>query len=752
MQTADSKPRESTAPTAKPLRRRTILLASFAIPILACEYVILQGMQPGTVGYWYVTLCFPIFPLIATYGSLRTVSVLAGRERRAWSLIALGCFCMAAAEAFWGYLEFTVAGATPMTVWATAGYVFPPIFLVLGISLYQDRPKVSGASFVQAGNLGIVFSSVVFAYLLLVYKLLPSADGGSQVAILKTLQGAIIMAATVTGLTLGSLHFTGQKRTVMGLILVGMVCVNIEYFSFIYRLVNDLYAWENPYSVLYLVASAGWYIAASEQQHMAPEVRDLEEAAALEARAKQSETLLPALAVAGIFVVGLLYGDGISQEVIPYLSGTALVLVGSLGVRNWWAQRVETRLNEQLREQADFLVQARDAAEASDVAKSRFLSWVSHETRTPLSGILGFSELLEERHFGELNEDQAGFVRSIRESGDHLLELIDDLLDMTKITMGSIELFEEDVSPSEVVLEVVQNVEQGSREKGISIVNEVGSEAPTLRVDRRRLRQCLYNLLSNALKFTSAGRSVGIRWRTEREGWLCIEIWDEGIGIAAKDLEPIFDDFYQVDRKRDEALGGSGIGLALTRRLAKLHEGEVRVESELGRGSSFFLVMPLAREQAEPEASRVVQASPLEEFDHHAFDPEARVLVVDDDPANLAVIQRLLEVRGIQPVVARNGREAVALASSERPKLVLMDIHMTDGDGFDALAQIRANENSAAIPVVAMTASASESDQERYLEAGFDALLSKPVDSAKLDGQLRAFVGRPRASRDLAAS
>jgi CheY-like chemotaxis protein len=126
--------------------------------------------------------------------------------------------------------------------------------------------------------------------------------------------------------------------------------------------------------------------------------------------------------------------------------------------------------------------------------------------------------------------------------------------------------------------------------------------------------------------------------------------------------------------------------------------------------------------------------------------------VVDDDPANLAVIQRLLEVRGIEPVVARNGREAVALVSSERPKLVLMDIHMPDGDGFDALAQIRANESSAAIPVVAMTASASESDQARYLEAGFDALLSKPVDSSKLDGQLRAFVGRPRTSRDLAAS
>jgi signal transduction histidine kinase/ActR/RegA family two-component response regulator len=404
------------------------------------------------------------------------------------------------------------------------------------------------------------------------------------------------------------------------------------------------------------------------------------------------------------------------------------------------AEEALTERGEHLRNANEELKMARDAAQASDRAKSRFLSQVSHETRTPLSGILGFTELLEGRHFGELNERQATFLQHIRESGQHLLELINDLLDVTRLDTRAVDLALEEVSPAEVVLEVVRNVELPIREKGISIVNEVGADAPTLRVDRRRFRQSLYNLLSNALKFTPAGGGVGLRWRVEPGDWLCIEVWDQGIGIAAEELESIFDEFHQVDRKRDEALGGSGLGLALTRRLAELHGGQVRVESELGRGSSFFLVMPLASQQLALEAGPAPQQRHSETPDWHALAPAARVLVVDDNPLNLAVIQGLLEVRGIDPIVARSGQEAVAVVSRERPQLVLMDIQMPDCNGFEALAQIRAQESLAAIPIVAMTASASESDRSRYLAAGFNAFLPKPIDSVELDDQLERFL------------
>ncbi len=439
--------------------------------------------------------------------------------------------------------------------------------------------------------------------------------------------------------------------------------------------------------------------------------------------------------------------DPVAQ--ILYVAG--VLITGGVGVLFSWQRRkqllerfradeVMIERDEHLQEANEQLRMARDAAQASDMAKSRFLSQVSHETRTPLSGILGFTELLELRHFGEINERQADFVRQIRESGDHMLELINDLLDVTRLDTDSVELTLEDVSPAEVVLEVVDNVERGSPEKEISIVNEVGADAPTLTVDRRRFRQSLYNLLSNALKFTPAGCAVGLRWRIEPGGWLCIEVWDQGLGIAAEELESIFDEFHQVDHKRDEGLGGTGIGLALTRRLAELHGGQVRVESELGRGSSFFLVMPLASQQPDSGAARVSPKRRSKTPDWRTLDAGVRVLVVDDNPANVAVIQGLLEVRGIAPIVTRRGQEAVALVSRERPQLVLMDIHMPDCNGFDALAQIRAQESLAGIPIVAMTASASEPEQRRYLEAGFDAFLSKPIDSAELDELLKRFV------------
>ena len=429
-------------------------------------------------------------------------------------------------------------------------------------------------------------------------------------------------------------------------------------------------------------------------------------------------------------------------------SGVVLGIVGAISswqrrtmlLARFQAESALTERSEHLREATQQLEIARDAAQASDAAKSRFLSQVSHETRTPLSGILGFAELLEGRYFGDLNERQANYVRQIRESGEHLLALINDVLDVTRLDTASVDLALEDVSPAEVALEVIHNVELGSRETGITIVNELGPDAPTLRVDRRRFRQILYNLLANAVKFTRNGGDVGVRWRVEPGRWLRIEVWDRGVGIAADELESIFDEFHQVARKRDEELGGSGLGLALTRRLAELHGGRVYAESQPGRGSSFFLMMPLVSQPQSSEAACAPPDGHSKMRDGRAIAPDASVLVVDDNPANVAVIQGLLEVRGIDPIIARSGLEAVALVSRERPQLVFMDIHMPGCDGFEALAQIRAQESLTAIPVVAMTASASTSDQIRYLDAGFAAFLSKPIDSGELDRHLERFV------------
>jgi len=737
---------------SNPLLRRTMILGGFAIAILICQYFITREYPWGTLGYWYVTFCFPALPLLAAIRAFWAARSLKGRERAAWLAIAFGFLCMSSAEAFWALLEVFSVSESPLTVLATAGYAVSMICLLGGMLLYQDKSEISGIPLVQAGNLGIVFSSTLFAYLLVVYQWLPNGDDEPELAILKTFQGAVIMATTVTGLALATLHFKGQKRAIVGLLLIGMFCIVVEYFSYLYFLINDLDAWANPFSILYLLASTVWYLAASEQQYVAPGRLGAQESVEQEKRARQIETLLAPLAVAVTAAIWFAYGPGVDREILPISAGTLTVLVGSLALRNWWAQRVETGLNQQLRDQTEFLSKARDVAEASDIAKSRFLSWVSHETRTPLSGVLGFAELLESRHYGELNADQAGFVESIQESGNHLLELINDLLDVTKITMGEVELVLENVQLGEIVHEVVSNIELGSGDKSLTIINDVDSDAPVLRVDRRRLRQCLYNLLSNAFKFTLDGGVLGVRCRKEREGWLCIEVWDRGIGIAEADIGRVFEDFYQVDRKRDDALGGSGIGLALTRRLAALHGGEVRVESELGRGSIFSLILPLGVGQSESGPLGLPGKDHFEEGEPYQFDPNARVLVVDDNPANLRVIKGLLSMRGIEPIVASSGEEGVELAEQKRPTLVLMDIHMPGCDGLEALARIRSNEALVDIPIVAMTASASEADRERYVQAGFNSFLAKPIDSAKLDQQIALYASASDSAADTRAN
>jgi hypothetical protein len=225
----------------------------------------------------------------------------------AWWFIALGCLCMSSAEAVWAILEFSADGDVPVTTWNTMGYALAPISFVTGMLLYQDRSRAVGVSLVQAGNLGIVFSTFVFAYVLVLYQLLKNSDLGFQVTIPTLVEGGCFMATSAIGLSLVSLHFRGQKKAIMGLILIGMLFVTIEYFSFIYFLVNDLVSLQNPFYVFYLLASATWFVAASEQDQLEPEQRAPQADAELEESAKQWETLFPSFAIAGVFVLAVFF-------------------------------------------------------------------------------------------------------------------------------------------------------------------------------------------------------------------------------------------------------------------------------------------------------------------------------------------------------------------------------------------------------------------------------------------------------------
>ena len=259
---------------------------------------------------------------------------------------------------------------------------------------------------------------------------------------------------------------------------------------------------------------------------------------------------------------------------------------------------VETRTLE-LRESLRKVEDANLLLDQANRAKTRFLSSMSHELRTPLNGILGFADLLHGQFFGELNEKQSGYVNQIDSSGKHLLSLINDLLDMAKIDSDSPELELEEVPPAEFIDTTVSMLSSQFKKKSIGVKTSIEPALPAARADIRKCKQIMLNLLSNALKYTPEGGRVEIRAFKDGGSRLRVEVRDTGIGIEEKELDKVFSEFHQVDRVRDEQMGGTGLGLALTRRLVEMHGGEIGVESEAGKGSMFWFTLPVSRLEGE---------------------------------------------------------------------------------------------------------------------------------------------------------
>ena len=343
-------------------------------------------------------------------------------------------------------------------------------------------------------------------------------------------------------------------------------------------------------------------------------------------------------------------------------------------------------LHDELRKMAADL---QDATEA----KSRFLASMSHELRTPLNAILGFSELILDDASEKFDRGtRRKFLEQINASGHHLLGLINDILDLSKVEAGQMVLQLENISIAEAVTDVVSTIEPIAAKKKIVINVEVGA-AGRLKADGGKLRQMLLNLLSNAVKFTPAGGTVTIK--AERTAAAAeISVADTGIGIAESDLRRLFKEFQQLDSGAGGHQEGTGLGLALTKRLAALHGGDVRVASEVGKGSVFTIELPL---EAQSPAASV--ATPRQTPDG----TRPLVLVVDDNSQAADLLVRQLENGGFHGVVAANGTEALAKARELRPVAITLDILLPGNDGWDVLAQLKRDEATRDIPVVVVS-------------------------------------------------
>lgn len=367
---------------------------------------------------------------------------------------------------------------------------------------------------------------------------------------------------------------------------------------------------------------------------------------------------------------------------------------------------------------------ARRAAETANQEKTRFLSRMSHELRTPLNAVLGFAQLLEM----DARPDQTDSLRQIRRAGRHLLELINEVLDISRIESGQMALSPEPVMVSDLISETLEMMGPMAADRQVDLHGGSARECHWhVRADRQRCKQVLLNLLSNAVKYNRLGGNVWLRCEEHGDGMLRIEVRDTGIGIPAADVNRLFTPFDRLSAGAETE--GTGIGLALSLRLAQAMDGRIEVSSTSGEGSTFTLVLPVADEPAgHPRPVALTDPSPgLATGGRHGG--KLNLLVVEDNLANVRLIEGILRRRPIWEMIhAGHGHLGLDLAAANQPDLILLDLHMPDMPGHEVLHRLKADPATADIPVVVVSADATPGQVDRLIGSGAALYLTKPID------------------------
>ena len=380
---------------------------------------------------------------------------------------------------------------------------------------------------------------------------------------------------------------------------------------------------------------------------------------------------------------------------------------------------------------AEQLVEAKTYAETANRAKSEFLSAMSHELRTPLNAILGFAQVLRRDRKADLSLKQERSIRHIMKSGHHLLDLISQILELSKIEAGKLDLSMETINSSAAIEDCMTIAHSMAERYGVTVLDETrAGNVLAVHSDGMRLKQVLVNLLSNAVKYNCPGGSVTVAAMIVEAGWLRISVADTGEGIAAENHARLFEPFDRMGRESTE-IEGAGIGLAISRQLMTALGGAIDFESRAGEGSAFWIDLPLAEGDtavgARDTADMLVLDAPLADMAR-----EYRVMYVEDNLANLQLMQAIFEtIPNAELIVAHDAETGIALARSVMPDIVLMDIGLPCMNGVEATGILKGAEDTRAIPVIAISAAAMVSDLARADSAGFSAYITKPIDIAE---------------------
>lgn len=402
-----------------------------------------------------------------------------------------------------------------------------------------------------------------------------------------------------------------------------------------------------------------------------------------------------------------------------------------------------------------------DLEQASQL-KSEFLTSMSHELRTPLNSILGFADLLGRQVAGALNPRQVKYTQIIAESGQHLLGLINDILDLAKIESGKDELDLQPIAIADLCVQCVEMVQHRADKKRLVLSQEIDQRLGQVNLDERRVRQMVINLLSNAVKFTPEGGQIKFacrlsygsqlqeQYRPDRSPvnlstpYLCLEVQDTGIGIAQDKWNSLFRPFQQVDASLTREHEGTGLGLALTKRLAELHGGTVSLKSVEHQGSTFAVWLPLTEMRTELAIKGLAAPLVVREKQLETTKRNKRIWLVEDQPYNQELIIEILELEGyVVDLIADGGLMMEAMqanVASLRPDLILLDIQLPKVDGFEIVRNLKASPDWKQVPVIAVTAMAMMGDRDRVLAAGANAYMSKPLDLTLLIDTIRAML------------